>query len=368
MSSESRSDMADQRALWVSTSTETRGGIASYVRAMQQTPLWGDWNIRHVTTHRDGSPAAKIAAFARGAVQFVVELIRFRPNVIHLHASTRGSFVRKAILFWISRPARVPVVLHMHGSGFQADYENSPGAVQAMIRATLCRASAFVPLGEVWAARMRVIAPTARITSIPNGVRLARRTAQPPPGEPTRVVFLGRIGDHKGTFTLLDAWAKLSCDPGFSIRGQYSATLTIAGDGDVVRARQYSRDLGLEDTVAVHDWLSESEVGEMLDHAQVLVLPSRNEGQPMAVLEAMARGLCVIASDVGGLPEMIGADGGMLIPPDDPEAIVAALRKVVDNRELRTRYGDAAYSRVQNHFDTSAIARRLDALYREVCA
>ena len=85
-----RSDMAERRALWVSTSTETRGGIATYVRAMQQTPLWTDWNIRHVATHRDGSAAAKIAAFARGALLFVVELIRFRPTVVHLHASTRA--------------------------------------------------------------------------------------------------------------------------------------------------------------------------------------------------------------------------------------------------------------------------------------
>ena len=110
--------MAERRALWVSTSTETRGGIATYVRAMQQTPLWTDWNIRHVATHRDGSAATKIAVFARGALLFVLELIRFRPTVVHLHASCRTSFVRKAILFWISRPARVPVVVHMHGAGF----------------------------------------------------------------------------------------------------------------------------------------------------------------------------------------------------------------------------------------------------------
>ena len=79
--------MAERRALWVSTSMETRGGIATYVRAMQQTPLWTDWNIRHVATHRDGSAAAKIAVFARGALLFVVELIRFRPSVVHLHAA-----------------------------------------------------------------------------------------------------------------------------------------------------------------------------------------------------------------------------------------------------------------------------------------
>ncbi|KWX66504.1 glycosyltransferase family 4 protein [Mycobacterium sp. NAZ190054] len=355
--------MAEQRALWVSTSTRTRGGIASYVRAMRQTPLWEDWNIRHVTTHRDGSAAVKIAVFALGALQFVVELIRFRPDVIHLHASTRGSFVRKAILFWINRIVGTPVVLHMHGSGFPEDYERSPRAVRALTRATLRRAGAFVALGQVWADRMREITPDARILAIPNGVRLAPRTAQPS-GEPVTVVFLGRIGDHKGTFRLLDAWAKLVCEPGFAD----SATLTIAGDGEVARAREYVRELCLQDTVTVHGWLSEEEVGDLLGHAHVLVLPSRNEGQPMAVLEAMARGLCVIAGNVGGLPEMLGSDGGILIPPDDAEAIAAALLPVVHDGELRTRYGAAAHARVRDQFDTRAVARRLDALYREVCA
>ena len=87
-------------------------------------------------------------AFARGALLFVVELIRFRPSVVHLHASTRGSFVRKATLFWISRPARVPVVVHMHGSGFRRTTRIHRGSVQAVIRATLCRASAFIALAR----------------------------------------------------------------------------------------------------------------------------------------------------------------------------------------------------------------------------
>lgn len=365
--SDCSSDMVERRALWVSTSMQTRGGIASYVRVMQQTDLWSEWDVRHVATHRDGSAADKITAFGIGALLFVVELIRFRPNVIHLHASTRGSFVRKAILFWISRPTRVPVILHMHGSGFQEDYENSPRLVRAAIRATLSRVSAFVALGELWADRMRVVAPTARITAIPNAVRFTRRAVEPASGEPTRVVFLGRIGDHKGAFGLLDAWAKLVREPGFSTRGGDLATLELAGDGETEKARRRIKELGMEDTVQVHDWLTESGAAEMLDRAQVLVLPSRNEGQPMAVLEAMARGLCVIATDVGGLPEMIGDGCGVMIPPDDTEAIATALRKVLYDREFRVRCGASAHARVKEQFDTSIIARRLDALYREVC-
>ena len=167
--------MAERKALWVSTSTQTRGGIATYVREMRDTGLWTDWNVRHVVTHRDGSHAAKIAVFVRGTAQFILALLRFRPTVIHLHASTRGSFIRKAVLFWISWPTRTPVVMHMHGSGFQSYYENSPRVLQAIIRATILRVGAFVALGEVWATRMRTLVPEARILAIPNAVELGER-------------------------------------------------------------------------------------------------------------------------------------------------------------------------------------------------
>lgn len=358
--------MGEQRALWVSTSMNTRGGVATYVRTIQHTQLWADWNIRHVATHRDGSGWTKIRAFASGAVLFVFELIRFRPSVVHLHTSADVSFIRKGILFWISQLAGVPVVLHIHEAGFSEYYDNSPRTVRAVIRATFCRAGAVVALGDAPATRLRAIAPTARITVIPNAVRPGRQVAQPARGEPVHVVFLGRIGDRKGTFRLLEAWAQLTLDPGYGAGCPKVATLTIAGDGEVERARRCIRELRLEDTVELLEWLSESDVDKLLDRAHVLVLPSRNEGQPMAVLEAMARGLCVIASDVGGLHEMIGGGCGVIVPPDDIDAIADASRRVIDDRDLRARHGAAAYARVKAHFDVRAVSRRIDALYREV--
>lgn len=349
--------MAEQRALWVSTSTQTRGGIATYVRAIQQTPLWTEWNIRHVATHRDGSKLVKLAAFVSGAVLFVVELIRIRPDVVHLHASADASFLRKGILFWIARLAGIPVVIHMHGSNFVDYHDGSPRIAQSMIRATLERASAVVALGDSWANRLRTIAPSARITVIPNAIAPAQPTSQPGPDEPVHVTFLGRIGDRKGTFRLLDAWAQLD--------GR-DATLTIAGDGEVERARRRIQELHLEDSVDLHGWLSQQDAGELLDRAHVLVLPSRNEGQPMAVLEAMARGLCVVASDVGGLGEMIGGGCGAIVPPDDIDSIAATLRLVIDDPELRSRYAADAYERVQERYDVRAVSRQLDSLYCEV--
>jgi glycosyltransferase involved in cell wall biosynthesis len=347
--------MSERRALWASTGAP--GGVARYVRVMQQTPLWTDWNIRHIVTHRHGSAGANILTFARGALLFIVELVRFRPDVVHLHAACNGSFVRKGILLWISWLVGVPVVIHIHGSVFQDYYDDSSRAVQAMIRATLCRASAVVALGEARAAWLQGIAQGARVTSIPNAVELAERSVQPAPGEPIRVVFLGLISDRKGTFRLLDAWARL---------GGQAATLTIAGDGEVERARRQVEELHLEDSVEVRDWLSDNDVRDVLDRSQILALPSRHEGQPMAVLEAMARGLCVVASDVGGLREMIGDGCGVLVPPDDVEAIAAALELVICDHELRAQYGAAAHARFADQFDLRFVWRRLDALYCEV--
>jgi glycosyltransferase involved in cell wall biosynthesis len=354
----------ERRVLWASTGTG--GGIATYVAIMQNTPLWSQWNVRHVVTHSGGSAAAKISLFARGAAQFVIEVIWRRPSLVHLHTASRGSFIRKASLLWISRLARVPVVVHMHGGGILEYHEKSSPVIRAFIRVTLEQASAVVALGDAWASRLPMIAPGARITAIPNAVEPGRRTLQPSTGEPVRVVFLGRIADSKGAFTLLDAWAELARDPELVGDLGRISVLTIAGDGEVERARRRVGGLGLEHSVEVRDWMSASDVGKLLDQSHVLVLPSRNEGQPMSVLEAMARGLCVVASDVGGLPEMIGDGCGVLVPPDDVEKLTDALRHVIFDGDLRAQYGAAANARMAAKFDVRTVWRQLDALYCEV--
>lgn len=356
---DSEKQRSTSKVLWVSTSMQTRGGVASYVRDVRETSLWNDWNIRYVATHRDGSKWRKLAAFIVGASSFAVELVRFRPSLVHLHSSADASFIRKSTLLWMSRLVGVPVVIHMHGSDFQRYYDKSPRLVQAAIRITLSHANAVVALGDAWAAKLRAIAPDARIAIIPNAVRPARPVTQAGPGETVRVVFLGRIGERKGAFRLLRAWALLDSP---------TATLTIAGDGSVEEARNLIRELGLQSSVEVRDWMPPEAVSDLLDCSHVLVLPSRDEGQPMAVIEAMARGLCIIASDVGGLGEMIRGGCGVIVPPDDVESIAAGLRLVIDDPELRTRYGAAAFERVAQRYDVRSVARRLDSLYRDVMA
>lgn len=340
----------------------TRGGIASFVRSMSATPLWSTWNIRHVATHRDGSAMAKITRFAYSVPIFVWRVTVDRPTVVHLHVASNGSFFRKFTLSLLARSFGVPVVTHVHGGGFAEFYAESPVVVQRAIRNLLARSSAVITLGATWADRLESIEPKAAIHVIPNSVRANVAVRQPESGQPVRVLFLGRLEKHKGTFDLIDAWQKMLVEH----RSGPKPVLVIAGDGDVDRVRKFVRDHGLTETVELPGWIAPEQVPALVRSAQILVLPSYYEGQPMSVLEAMANGLCVVTTDVGGIPDLIDGSCGILLPPGDIDQLASALRDVVADRALRIRLGAAGLARVHEEFDIDVIWRRYDELYRQV--
>jgi glycosyltransferase involved in cell wall biosynthesis len=355
------------RVLCVSTSLGTRGGISSYVRMLADTELWARWQTEHVATHRNGSTVDKIGAFLQGIGHFGWALLRRRPDVVHLHMGAYGSFVRKAALVWLAAAARVPVLVHVHGSDFDLMHDRLPRPLQRIIRATLHRAAVVVALGDRWADRLLIIAPNAHVVTVPNAVRMPPApalAAQPrPPGRPVHVVFLGEIGERKGAFTLLETWAKLAAEPDLLA----GARLTMAGDREAARARRLIEELSISDSAQVRSWLAPADVAQLLAEADVFVLPSLSEGQPIALLEAMANGLCVVASDVGGIPEMVEPGrSGLLVPAGDPDALGAALRRVLSDVDLRAALGAAARERVLDRFDLDAVWRRFDDLYRQV--
>ncbi|WP_235916112.1 glycosyltransferase family 4 protein [Antrihabitans cavernicola] len=305
----------------------------------------------------------RITTYLVGLARFLTAIVLRRPDVVHIHVSVRGSFFRKCVVTWLSILFRIPVVLHVHGSDFHDFYDRSATPIQSIIRQTLTKSDMVIALGAVWAARLSEIAPKADIISVANAVRPKTAIRQPALGEPVNVLFLGIVGDRKGTFTLLRAWAaRPQTDDVADIR----SALTVAGDGEIDRAKELVRDLGIGDTVTVHGWVSPTEVPALIEGAQILVLPSQNEGQPMAVLEAMANGLCVITTPVGGIPDLVDTECGVLVPVDDVDALSKALDEVVRDEALRVRLGNSALDRVRNDFDADVAARTFDRLYREL--
>ncbi|MGQ0574873.1 MAG: glycosyltransferase family 4 protein [Pseudonocardia sp.] len=349
--------------VWASTSLATPGGMTTFVATMSETSLWDTWDVEFVETHRAGTGTGTwLGVFLRGLLRYVRLLLTRRLALVHLHSGKSGSFARKSILLWLARAADLPVVLHIHAGMFRVFYDRMPRPLRWYIRRTLAEASTVVALGEAWTERLREIEPSARLVSVPNGVPIVGTGDRAAEADPVHVVFLGRMHPDKGTYVLLDAWARVVADAP-------TARLTLAGNDQVERTRATVARLGLGDSVTVREWLSPPEVCELLAGAHVLTLPSRNEGQPMSVLEAMARGICVVATSVGGIPDLVeDGESALLVAPDDVDALTKALWTAITDASTRHRLGDAALARARAGFDAEVVARRFDALYRELGA
>ena len=229
---------------------------------------------------------------------------------------------------------RRPVVLQVWGSDIAL-----AGRVRWAARRLLARVRVVVCASEALATEVRGLG-AREVRIVPSGVEIPAATV--PSETPPHVLYLGRLSEEKGVRELAQATEGMP--------------LVVVGDGPL-------RDL-LPWTAG---FVSPGEVGEWLDRAAVIVVPSRREGYGMAAREAMAHGRAVVATRVGGLVDAI-EDGvtGLLVPPHDPDALRAALQRALADPELRDRLGAAAREHALAHFSSQAACDRLVAVYDEV--
>lgn len=178
----------------------------------------------------------------------------------------------------------------------------------------------------------------------------------PENGSATSFVFIGRLAPVKGVDVLLEAFA-LARQSAPDIR------LTIVGDGPE-RARLEALAGPMGEAVRFTGYLSQGEVAALLAGADALVLASHAEGVPVVLMEAMAAGRAVIATDITGVPELVD-DGvsGFLVPPGDPAAFAARMAEVAQDPDLRRRLGQAGKARVREAFDVHVEAARIGSLF-----
>ncbi len=159
--------------------------------------------------------------------------------------------------------------------------------------------------------------------------------------------------------------AALSADN--RVKLEWSAV--IAGDGELPKFRGHREQAGSMDKISLPGWLSQREAAEAYAAANIFVLPSHEEGLSIALLEAMAHGLAIVATPVGAHGEVI-EDGknGLLVRPGDPAALTAALRRVIDDADLRRRLGRAARARFEEKYQIARTAALFRATYQEAMA
>lgn len=199
--------------------------------------------------------------------------------------------------------------------------------------------------------------PKIEIPIIPNGVDLQRYRPEARAWTPPRLFSVGRVVYQKGFDLGLHALAGLK-DLGWQ--------WTIAGDGtQMANLRALAEQLGLSERVHFLGWQSGRDLVEWYHQANMFLFPSRHEGMPNAVLEAMASGLPVVATRIAGNEELVlEGETGYLVPGEDVQALRAALRRLLGDGRLREEMGRAARRRVEEYFGWESVARQYEAVLR----
>lgn len=208
--------------------------------------------------------------------------------------------------------------------------------------------------------------PLSRVLATPNGIRLLRdgvglNTDNADLGV-CRVVFVGRLAQEKMVGDLLQAWKSVfAIAPG-------RVQLEIWGSGPLeAELELLCRNLGIADSVVFRGHVES--VRDKLETMDAFVLPSRVEGNSNSILEAMAAGLPVVSTRVGGTPMLVGAEGAhFLIEPSDTDGLRARLLELVEDASLRKRVGNAMRQRVLIHFDIYRVAQSYAAAYALLAA
>ena len=350
---------ATPRVLMVGTALDGKGGVAAVVSVLQRDGLFEREGVRYLASHAEGGGWRKARSALSAFWLTALLCLRTRPGVVHVHAASHASFLRKSLLLLIARVAGCKTVFHLHGGGFRQFATQESGALmRRWIRHTLETSAVVIALSEGWAAFLREFAPAARVVVVPNSVRVPDGPVQP--GQPGRILFLGRAENAKGIFELLDAVAALK--PVFP-----DIHLVVGGDGELARVKSRAAELGIIGHLTLLGWIDPQARDRELARACVFCLPSHAEGLPMAMLEAMAAGKAVVVSAVGGIPEAVAdRDNGLLVPPRDVLALSAGLSAVLGDAGLRSALGRRARDTIVQRFSTEVVSGRLSAIYREL--
>jgi glycosyltransferase involved in cell wall biosynthesis len=331
-------------------------------------------DVRFVPTlQRELSPLADL----RTLWTLVATLRRLRPSIVHTHMAKAGTLARVAALICNAWPlrARIQTVHTYHGHVLEGYFSGWKTrlfvAVERWLAATTDRIIAISPRIRRELIDQYRIGRDAQYAVVPLGFELspfaqisaddrvrARVELGISPGAAV-ITTVGRLTAIKQHELFLEMARRIS-------EARADAVFLIAGDGEERERLEASTDgLGLRDRVRFLGW--RRDLATLYAATDVFALTSRNEGTPVALIEAMAAGVPGVATDVGGVGDVIADPSlGTLVPFGDPDALARAVEALVADSGARERMGARARASVLARYDMARLVEEMAALYREL--
>jgi len=334
--------------------------LTSHIRGLPRED-WDDGvrvrRVRCLRRRADRCTVPEMFAYVAAAIGPAVALARrWQPDLMHVHFAVPTG----PVAYLVHRLTGIPYVITAH-------LGDVPGGVPEQTDRLFRWLRPFtVP---VWRTAHTVTAVSSFVASlaeqayaispvvIPNGLDLSRYpSVVRRPSSPTRFVWVGRFQAQKN---LLFGLRRLA-----DVR-HLGWHLDLVGDGsDRLEAEQFTRDAGLGDRVTFHGWVAPDEADRIMARADVLYVTSLSEGLSVVTIQALACGLAVVGSRIGGVADVV-EDGvnGLLCSLEDPEAFVKALRSVCEEPDMLTRMKVASRAKA-NRFDLERVTDRYEEIFR----
>jgi glycosyltransferase involved in cell wall biosynthesis len=290
------------------------------------------------------------------------QLGRLAPDVVHGHGAKGGTYGR-LIGTWLGRRRPLARVYSPHGGSLHYSETSTEGRIYFSAERLLARATdalVHVSTYEAETYRRKVGVPRCRAVVIRNGLRAEEYVPVVPAADARDLLFLGMIRDLKGIDVFLQALARVA-----TTHGRVATAHVVGQTEDFSPWRALAASLGIADRVAFH---APKPTREAFAMARALVVPSRAESMPYVVLEAVAAALPLVATRVGGIPEIFGPRADELVAPGDPDALAAALAALLADPARADRDAQARRDWLMPRFNIGLMQDQVGALYDDILA
>lgn len=341
--------------LVVAPGKETRGGITSVILSHQSSETWLKWNCKWIESYIDRSAFSKILYFLQGFFKFLYLLPKAK--IIHIHFSEPVSAFRKSIFILITKLfTSKKIIVHLHAFSPLTTFKGKYSSLYLWI---FEKSTAIVVLSSYWKKELLDVYPVHKKIHVLYNACSSKNINH---HEDKRkiVLFAGTLNKRKGYKDLINAFGKISAKhPDWS--------LCLAGNGEIEQAKQLAKSLNLNEKVLFSGWIESHIKEEIFNTADIFCLPSYAEGFPMAVLDAFSYGLPVVATPVGGLPDILKhGENALVFEPGNINALADNLDRLISDDNLRNKLSQESLNLSKGPFNIETITAKLDIIYENI--
>lgn len=347
------------KVLMVGPHKSVRGGIRTVIDNYLEWNHWENIKIIFIPTYIEKNNLIKIFFFAIHFIEIFFVCLLSGVDIVHLHVSERGSFYRKAYIIRLCKKMGVKTVLHHHGAEFFDFYNNAKERRKRYINKVINNVDVNIVLSEYQKKEMKAIFHESKFVVLYNTV--AEIVENCYNEKAADILFVGRLGKRKGVFDLIEAFEMCMMSQDKRIG------LNLCGDGALKEVKEKLEEKQILNRVKHIGWCSKWELEEAYKETLMYVLPSYNEGLPMALLEAMSHGIPCIASRIAAIPEVItDGENGLLVTPGNIIEIGRAIERLASDSQLRRKIGKKAQESIQKNFLAVNANEKLKKIYNSI--